>query len=142
MNRDHDYGGVIANQLATLEHLGLFTKPLPTPPEKLPQLADYRRREGQTSTLRARSYLHANCAHCHTQVGRRQRRVPAAGDAAAEGHWASSTSSRARATFDLKDPRILVPGDPERSMIHHRMTHDRPGPDAAHRARTWWTSRR
>ena len=25
-------------------------------------------------------------------------------------------------TFDLKDPRILVPGEPKRSMIYHRMT--------------------
>ena len=24
-------------------------------------------------------------------------------------------------TFDLKDPRILVPGEPDRSMIYHRM---------------------
>jgi hypothetical protein len=29
MNRDHNYDGVIANQLATLEHIGLFTKKLP-----------------------------------------------------------------------------------------------------------------
>ncbi len=26
MNKDHDYGGVVANQLATLNHLGLFTQ--------------------------------------------------------------------------------------------------------------------
>ena len=32
MNRDHDYGGVVANQLATLEHIGLFTNKLPAAP--------------------------------------------------------------------------------------------------------------
>ena len=25
-------------------------------------------------------------------------------------------------TFDLNDPQLLVPGDPDRSMIYHRMT--------------------
>ena len=29
MNKDHDYGGVIANQLSTLEHLGVFAEPPP-----------------------------------------------------------------------------------------------------------------
>src|SRR5262249_29630690 len=42
MNKDHDYGGGrVANQLRTLEHIGLFAKALPTAPEKLPHLADY-----------------------------------------------------------------------------------------------------
>ena len=40
MNRDHDYGGVVANQLATLDHIGIFTKKLPAAPEKLAKLAD------------------------------------------------------------------------------------------------------
>ena len=41
MNRDFDYGGVVDNQLRAWEHIGLFTKPLPAPPEKLPSLVDY-----------------------------------------------------------------------------------------------------
>ena len=41
MNKDHDYGGVVANQLRTLDHLGVFTQPLPAPPEKLARLVDY-----------------------------------------------------------------------------------------------------
>src|SRR5437660_5368010 len=47
MNKDHVYtspdreGGVIANQLATLEHIGVFTKKLPKAPEKLAKLADF-----------------------------------------------------------------------------------------------------
>lgn len=28
-NRDHDYGGVVANQIRTLEHLGIFKRPVP-----------------------------------------------------------------------------------------------------------------
>src|SRR5439155_13091810 len=41
LNRDHDYGGRTANQLKEWERLGLFTTPLPQPPEKLPRLVDY-----------------------------------------------------------------------------------------------------
>jgi len=68
MNHDHNYGGTTANQLATLDHLNLFTKPLPAPPEKLSRLVDYRD-AGADLTLRARSYLHANCSHCHRKWG-------------------------------------------------------------------------
>ena len=121
MNRDHDYGGVVANQLATLEHLGLFDRKLPRSRRRsCAKLADYRdanaepRRPGPVVPARQLQPL-------PPQVGRRQRRVPAALHPAAERDSASSTRSRARATFDLKDPRLLVPGDPERSLIYHRM---------------------
>ena len=73
MNKEHNYGSAIDNQLRTLEHLGVFRGPkdttqLPKPPEKLGRLvspAD----EKADLTLRARSYLHANCAHCHSFNG-------------------------------------------------------------------------
>ena len=68
MNKDHDYGGVIANQLATLDHLKIFKTSLAKPPEELPRLADYRD-AAQDRHLRARAYLHANCAHCHRKWG-------------------------------------------------------------------------
>ncbi|MGE5194298.1 MAG: PQQ-dependent sugar dehydrogenase, partial [Deltaproteobacteria bacterium] len=65
MNKDHDYGnGVVANQLAVLERLGIFKSPLPKPPAELPHLANYRD-ESQPLDARARSYLQSNCAHCH-----------------------------------------------------------------------------
>ena len=41
-NHDHDYGDCVANQLATFEHLGLFSKPLAEKPEKARELVDYR----------------------------------------------------------------------------------------------------
>jgi hypothetical protein len=48
MNRDHNYDGVIANQLATFDHIGLFTKKLA---EKPPSCRDSR----TTITRRSRS---------------------------------------------------------------------------------------
>ena len=106
MNRDHDYGGVVANQLATLEHIGLFTKKLPAAPEKLPKLADYHDTKARPWTRGPASYLHANCSHCHRKWGggnaefqllatlplkdtRRARREARPGDVRPEGPAAS-----------------------------------------------------
>src|SRR5262249_24592929 len=66
MNKDHDYGGRVANQLRTLEHLGVFKQRLPGRPADLPRLVNYEDRAKPLAD-RARSYLHANCAHCHVK---------------------------------------------------------------------------
>jgi hypothetical protein len=70
VNHDFAYsGGVMANELRTWSHLGLFT---PVAPEKsidaYPTLAaaDDPRRSLED---RARSYLDANCSHCHHPGG-------------------------------------------------------------------------
>ncbi len=124
LNKDHLYHGasgeeVIANQLTTLEHLGVFTAPLPKRPEELPRLADYHDPK-QDLHLRARSYLHANCAHCHRKWG--------GGNAEFELHASSPLSTlgvvntpAGQGTFNLSDPKVLVPGDPARSLVLHRM---------------------
>jgi hypothetical protein len=110
---------VIANQLATLSHLGVFKEKLAKRPAELPRLADYQD-QSQDLHLRARAYLHSNCAHCHRKWG--------GGNAEFELHanW-PLTGLKVLATppgqggFGLADPRIIVPGDPQRSMILHRM---------------------
>jgi uncharacterized repeat protein (TIGR03806 family) len=120
LNRDHNYGGVVANQLATLEHIGLLDRKLPKPPDQLEKLADYR---DPTASLdaRARAYLHANCSHCHRKWG--------GGNAEFQllhtlplNELGIVNTKPGQGTFELNDPRILVPGDPDRSMLLHRMT--------------------
>jgi uncharacterized repeat protein (TIGR03806 family) len=119
MNREHDYGGVIANQLATFDHLKLFTKPLEKKPAELDKLADYR---DSSSSLdqRARAYLHANCSHCHRKWGggnaefQLLKTLPLAElgiVGTRPGHGA----------FGLEGGKLLVPGQPEQSLIPHRM---------------------
>lgn len=120
LNRDHDYHGVKANQLRTFDHIGLFDKPLPKPPdelEKLPQATD----TSLPLAQRARAYLHANCSHCHRKWG----------GGNAEFRLLYTLKNEETGTigvkpgqgkFDLNDPRLIVPGDPSRSMIYHRMT--------------------
>ena len=77
MNKDHDYGGVIANQLATLDHLGVFKEKLPKPPEELPRLADYQDETPGPAPAGAGLPARQLCP-LPSQVGRRQRRVRAA----------------------------------------------------------------
>jgi hypothetical protein len=119
MNKDHDYGGVVANQLATLEHLGVFAKPFPKPPSELPRLVDYRD-ESQDLHLRARAYLHSNCAHCHRKWGGGNADFDLQASLPLTETKAMNTPP-GQGAFQLHDPRILVPGEPERSLILHRM---------------------
>jgi uncharacterized repeat protein (TIGR03806 family) len=120
MNKDHDYGGVIANQLATLEHLGIFKEKLPKQPEELPRIVDYTD-PSQDLNLRARSYLHANCSHCH--------RVWGGGNA--DFHILANLPLKETKALDARPQqgdlgiagaRIIAPGDPARSLILARMT--------------------
>jgi hypothetical protein len=120
LNRDHDYGGVLANQMATFEHLGLFDRKLPATPEKLPKLVDYRD-TGASLDARARAYLHANCSHCHRKWGGGNADFQLLATLPLKD-TATLNTRPGQGTFELKDPRILVPGEPERSLIHHRMT--------------------
>jgi uncharacterized repeat protein (TIGR03806 family) len=120
MNRDHDYGGVVANQLATLDHIGLFTKKLPAAPEKLAKLVDYKDKNASIDE-RARAYLHANCSHCHRKWGGGNAEFQLLATLLVKELGVIDTKP-GQGLFDLKDPRILVPGDPKRSMIYHRMT--------------------
>ncbi len=120
MNKDHDYGGTIANQLSTLEHLGIFDKKLPKPVDRLDKLVDPRDEKADLDK-RARSYLQANCSHCHRKWG--------GGNAEFQLLYTLPIKETdtigvkpGQGSFDLKDPKLLVPGDPSRSMIHHRMT--------------------
>jgi mono/diheme cytochrome c family protein len=120
MNKDHNYGGVIANQLKTLEHLGVFTEPLPAPPEELPKLVDYQNSKASLND-RARAYLHSNCAHCHMKWGggNAEFQLLATLDLADTGTVGVRPS---HGNFELDRPAVLLPGDPERSMVYHRMT--------------------
>ena len=119
MNREYDYGGHVENQLAVLNRLGMFERPLAVEPGKLPALVDYRD-TNQPLHLRARSYLHANCAHCHRKWGggNTDSELQASLPLTDTGVLNARPS---HGKFGLPDPRILVPGKPERSLVWYRM---------------------
>jgi uncharacterized repeat protein (TIGR03806 family) len=121
LNKNYDYGqGHVANQLTEWADLGMFKAPLPKTPGDLPKLADYRD-EKQPLNERARAYLHANCAHCHMKWG--------GGNAEFQllatlplGELGVVNTRPGQGFFNLREPKVLVPGDPDRSMIYHRVT--------------------
>src|SRR5262249_2532919 len=120
INRDHEYGGVTANQLRTFEHIGLFTRSLPAPPEELPRLVDYRD-ASQDLNLRARAYLHANCSHCHRKWGggNAEFQLLATLELAETGTLGVRPG---QGTFNLVNARILAAHDPYRSVLFYRMS--------------------
>jgi putative heme-binding domain-containing protein len=134
LNKDHDVGGVIDNQLRTLKHIGLIdllhrdqgpaTKdaPAPQPADRLidPYAAT------AAVDARARSYLHVNCAHCHQ---------PGAGGTADIDLRSTVPLDQSKTvevrpnqgTFEISAPHILSPGDPYRSVLYYRMAKLGPG---------------
>jgi uncharacterized repeat protein (TIGR03806 family) len=120
LNKDHDYGdGRVANQLRTLEHLGLFTQPLPAPPEKLPRLVNYEDAKLDINE-RARSYLHANCAHCHMKWGGGNAEFQLLATLPLKDTGTLGVRT-AHGDFGMKEPCVIAAGEPERSMVFHRM---------------------
>ncbi len=119
LNKDHDYGGVVANQIKTLAKLGLFKNPPDVPPAQLPRLADY---TDKTASLRdrARAYMHANCAHCHRKWGGGNAEFQLLSTLPLEELGIVDTRP-GHGSFEMSDARILVPGEPDRSLIHARM---------------------
>lgn len=121
MNRDFTYpsSSQTANQLSTYEHIGLFAAPLNDIPSNLSALADPDS-PGVDLDLRARAYLHANCAHCHQSGGT----APADFDV----HYATEASNMnlcdvlpLHGDLGVNDARIAAAGDPARSILWLRM---------------------
>jgi uncharacterized repeat protein (TIGR03806 family) len=105
------------DQLGRFESLGLLTKPPARGP--MPRLVDPR--DGAASLEdRARSYLQANCAHCHQQgAGGSANLVLDAGTPLSRTHTLDSTPMQG--AFGLADARVIAPGEPERSVLYYRV---------------------
>jgi hypothetical protein len=111
---------VIANQLATLAHIGMFDKPLPMSPAELPKLADYDD-SSLSLDLRARSYLHSNCSHCHIKWGGGNAEFKLVSTLPLAQLGIAGVKPN-HGGFGLSDPQVLAPGQPERSVLLHRMS--------------------
>jgi uncharacterized repeat protein (TIGR03806 family) len=118
-NRDHDYGDRIANQIATLEHLGIFKEPPPKSPEELPKIVDH---EDKSVSLdaRARAYLHSNCSHCHRKWGGGNAEFQLLATLPLEELGIVNTPA-GQGTFEIPGAKILTPGHPETSLLYTRM---------------------
>lgn len=120
LNRSHDYDGVSDNQLRAFEHVGLFEDCLPARPASLPRLADPAD-TGAALADRARSSLHANCAHCHHPGGT----APTAIDLRAEtplGATGLCDALPQAGDLGVADARIVKPGHADASILWLRAT--------------------
>lgn len=124
LNRDQQYGDRIDNQIRTLAHIGVIRTggkqaELPKSASEYPTFADP---YDTTKPLedRVRAYLHSNCAICHQWAG---------GGNAAIDLLSKTTLDKMKLInepplhnkFDIANARLVAPGDPQRSVLLHRM---------------------
>jgi uncharacterized repeat protein (TIGR03806 family) len=108
----------LSNQLATLDHIGMLSAPLAAPPEESPRLADPAK-STEDLEARARSYLHANCAHCHQPMGGAQGMMDLRyGKSFKETGTCNVDNSQGAVGGATK---LIVPGAPESSVLSLRV---------------------
>jgi len=109
-----------ANQLATLNAIGMFSTPLTQQPSALPAYVDPYGSSG-TLTERARAYLHTNCSQCHRPSGG----TPSNMDLRFSTAIASTNTCNATPVsgdLGISGARLIVPGNPGASLIYVRMS--------------------
>jgi uncharacterized repeat protein (TIGR03806 family) len=119
LNRELEYPstGLFANQLFTLDAVGLLTDALENTPDQLPALPD------PTTALQspaARSYLHVNCAHCHQPGG------PGLGDidlrfTETEGNGCDLATAPVEGDLGVPGALVVDPGSSATSVLSLRM---------------------
>jgi uncharacterized repeat protein (TIGR03806 family) len=119
LNRDAVYPGTNrkANQLATLDHIGMFSAPLVQTPEAAPRLSDPA--GSDPVEARARAYLHANCSHCHRPMGGGQGMMDLR---YTQSLHDTNTCNAANTQGPVNGAaKIVMPGDPQHSIISARL---------------------
>lgn len=118
-------GGSASNQIADLRRVGVFTMPATWQIEKLSRLCDPYD-SAAAIDLRARSYLHANCAHCHRFGGGGTATIDL--DFSVNVDKTGAIGQRpSQGTFGISGARIISPGDPFGSVLWYRMAKLGPG---------------
>jgi putative heme-binding domain-containing protein len=138
LNRPHDFGWTIDNQIRTYRRIGLWSdlsetdsnespggSTAPKSPEELPRFTPPFQ-ETADIHARARSYLHVNCAHCHRNGGGGSSYVHMSHDLTlSETKLLGSPPTQG--TFGIPDAQVVSPGDPYRSVLYFRMSKIGPG---------------
>ncbi|MDA0835909.1 MAG: PQQ-dependent sugar dehydrogenase [Planctomycetota bacterium] len=120
INRDHDYGGIVDNQLRTLDHIGLFTANLTQKPEELMALKNP---YDETLDLndRARAYLYVNCSVCHVDDGGGNSKIVMSYSTTPENMRVFGEKPM-HGHFGLADASVITPGDPFASVLFYRLS--------------------
>jgi uncharacterized repeat protein (TIGR03806 family) len=119
MNRDGVYPSTNRRspQLATLDHIGMFSAPLGQMPADLPRLSDPAGKDPLEA--RARAYLHGNCSHCHRPMGGGQGTM----DLRYAESFKDTATCNATNTQGTVDGAalLIVPGAPGSSILSRRL---------------------
>jgi len=91
---------------------------LPRAPSSFPKLAS------DTVDARARSYLHANCSHCHVRNGGGNSAMQLASHI---NDMEAINAAPMHSTFGIPDAKLIAPGAPERSLLLYRTILRGPG---------------
>lgn len=120
LNKDHDYGGVIDNQLRTFSHIGVFDSALPEPPEYYDALPNAYDKMADLQA-RARAYLDVNCSVCHVSDGGGNAKIVLNfGATLAEMSVVGKTPLHG--DFGLPNAKIVDAGDPFNSVLMYRLS--------------------
>jgi len=122
VNKDFTYPSsqINFNQLETLDHVMMFTTPLPGPAAGLPALADPANTSASLND-RARAYLHTNCSQCHRPGGQ----TPSDMDLRYATSLPNTNACDAvplEGDLGIANARLVAPGDSARSIVINRIS--------------------
>jgi uncharacterized repeat protein (TIGR03806 family) len=120
LNGDYVYAStnLLANQLKTLDHIGMFDKPLGKPVDQLVAFPDPYGTGGSLE-LRARAYLHSNCANCHRPKGGGLGNLDLRFGTAFKDTVSCDVEPEA-GDIGVAGAKLLTPGDPSKSLLSLR----------------------
>ncbi len=120
MNRTHDYADFPDNQLRTLQHIEIFAEPPSKPIDQRTRLPDPHDATGDLES-RAKAYLHTNCSCCHVAAGGGNSRMELEYTRQLEAMEVVSCFPQ-HDTFEISQPLIVAPGEPDRSVMLARIS--------------------
>lgn len=119
INKPHDYGEVIDNQLRSYNHIELFTSDIGEDYRDFPQLANPFDSQ-QPLAARARAYLDANCSQCHQPGSSGRSNMDLRFDAALEQTNVIEVPPLF-GDLGIDGAARVLPGEPARSVLLQRM---------------------
>jgi len=127
LNRNHLFPGGEQNQLAHLAAQGMLTGAPADPASRVPRLAVWNDPSTGTTEERARAYLEVNCAHCHSEQG--FARTTGLYLGVAQNQWSHLGLCKPPVAVGESTGGFLydvVPGDPDHSILTHRIASTEP----------------
>jgi uncharacterized repeat protein (TIGR03806 family) len=120
LDRDIDQGGKAADQLQSLERIGVFQGPLPQRAADRHRLANPYDPQASLET-RVRSYLDVNCSICHVKEGGGNSRLEL-GLKTPNGRMNLIDEPPVHSNLGIADARLVAPGLPARSILYQRIS--------------------